>query len=1063
MKTMKVLMRSFLLSFLVLVLAPTMSFSQQKIAGRSVISGIWNGQAVKYVAGEIAVRLKTGASSTALITLLNHYHGRVEQSFDKLGWGWLSLSDTTDIMLVISTLQNNSAIQSAEPNFVIHTHVLPNDPYFNGTSPATYPYQWALQNTGQTPPTGTAGADIDATNAWNVTTGSSNIIIAILDSGIPMQNGSLSHPDLSDASRIILGPDETNSGVGDEDLWGHGTNVTGIAAAETNNGKGIAGVDWNSKVLVVKVFDNGGYGTQQNFYNGVLYAVNYIQDNPGYQLVINYSGGAQTPSSVMESAVNYANSHNVTIVASVGNNVQTNFVDWPAAYSSSYNNVIAVSATDYNDQFATLYSNAGSEVNVAAPGGLGWYIDPNNGKWLYNNQYFHGKNIYSTFPNYSFGLQYSTDATQWYGYLAGTSMAAPYVSGVAALILSINPNLTPLQIRTILEQSADKVGQYSYSNGWNQYLGYGRINAYEALKYTLENYGGTLSQSLTIPAGETWNFEPGITLKFQSGTSLIVNGTLSAVGNSSHHIIFTSTGSQNPGSWGAVVFSGSGASNSTISYTDINYGTGVRFLNGANATVQNSKIYHCTYGAYIYNSAPHILTSQVLSPQQNGIYGQASGLSPLVKDNTVTGTQPIWYGYRGIWFYSSTIPFVVHNDVSGFWDGIAFGGNVTAYFSDNNYMTPYPNNLSINNGVGLDVDNDCYIWAGADFGSYCNNSIYNNSTYDVSSTNNSDVFAQLNYWGGGNAVSHKDASSTLYTTPIRTTDPWGTMAKISAGIQNNSNKQIQNVSNAVTEDSNFSDLYTGISLEKEGKVDEAIAHYKDMISRNSYVDFALTALYSLGTKYSKNEVMAYLSNIPVSNKQYVLALKLTADNALRNNRFDEAMGIYDNIIKNYPENYQGINAMFEKLFAYINVKNDMEKAGEILSGIKKHNLKDDEWQARIQVAEELMDNSISLKKENSSNLTNEDLNISREYTLLNNYPNPFNPTTIISYSIPNDGMVTLKVYDILGRKIATLVNAEKSVGSYTVSFNGENLSSGIYLYILQINEKMVTKKMLLLK
>lgn len=242
MKMMKALTRSFLLAFTVSVLVPTMLLSQQKIAGRTIISGIWNGQSVKYVAGEIAVRLRTGAFPSALTPLLNQFHGTIKQNFDQLRWGWISVPDTIDIMPVISALQKDSTVQIAEPNFIDHASVFPNDPYFDGTSPATYSHQWALKNTGQTPPSGTPGADIDASDAWNITTGSSNVIIAILDTGIPMQDGSLSHPDLSDANRIILGPDESGSGEGDDDLYGNGTHVTGIAAAESNNGTGIADI-----------------------------------------------------------------------------------------------------------------------------------------------------------------------------------------------------------------------------------------------------------------------------------------------------------------------------------------------------------------------------------------------------------------------------------------------------------------------------------------------------------------------------------------------------------------------------------------------------------------------------------------------------------------------------------------------------------------------------------------------------------------------------------------------------------------------------------------------------
>jgi hypothetical protein len=572
----------------------------------------------------------------------------------------------------------------------------------------------------------------------------------------------------------------------------------------------------------------------------------------------------------------------------------------------------------------------------------------------------------------------------------------------------------------------------------------------------------TLNRDVIVPSGVTLTMQAGVDIMCESGVSFTINGILNVNGTTEQPVQISTTGSTSPGSWGAIVFDGSGASSSNVNHLEIYYGTGFRCLNGADAVIQNSYIYHCKYGVYIYNSAPQIINCFIEEPQQNGIYGQASGKSPIIKDNILTSAQPIWYGYKGIWFYSGTVPFISHNDVSGFYEGASFGGNVIAYFSDDNYITPYPNNRFRNNGIGIAADNNCYIWAGTEFGSYCDNSTYGNTTYDVSSTNNSEVYAQLNYWGGGEAVSHQDASSILYTTPIRTTDPWNGLSKMNTGIKSKQSLDFHNISNVTSIDSNQSDLYTGIILEMKGKVDEAIVHYKDMIARNSYEDFALTALYSLMIKYSKNNVVDYFLSLPSSNRHHALILKYTAD-ALINNKFDESMSIYDIIIKDYSEDYQGINAMFEKLFAYINVKRDKEKAEEVLTDIKKMDLKGGEWNLRIEVAEELMGNSVYQKKEDGSNLANKAMNNSLENELFDNYPNPFNPTTVISYSIPNDSKVTLKVFDILGREVTTLVNEVKPAGTYQVNFNGNNLSSGIYIYSLITDKQIITKKMLLIK
>lgn len=298
--------------------------AQEMVAGKKVITGTYKGESVKYIDGEIAIKLKVGFKKENINDLLLNVKAKVIQDFDEIGWGWIELPKNTDVLSTIKRITQYSEIEFAEPNFITHTDIKPNDPYFKGTTPATYRYQWGLFNVSQSPPMGTYDADIDATDAWDISTGSSDVIIAILDTGIPFLNGVLSHPDLNDQSKIILGPDYIDlpgtptyqEGV--RDRYGHGTHVAGIASAETNNGTGVAGVAWNCKLMIIQVFDQFGNGTFQAFYNGVKYAVDYYINNPSKRVVINYSGGGSA-SQVELDAVIYANNHGVNIVASTGN------------------------------------------------------------------------------------------------------------------------------------------------------------------------------------------------------------------------------------------------------------------------------------------------------------------------------------------------------------------------------------------------------------------------------------------------------------------------------------------------------------------------------------------------------------------------------------------------------------------------------------------------------------------------------------------------------------------------------------------------------------------------
>lgn len=435
--------------------------------GKKIMKGIWKGNEVEYVEGEILFKVKAkvklsdpNAGNSHLERLFEENHANLVQGLDQMGMGKLEIPSFLDIFQVIQNLNSSDLIEFAEPNLVDHPLFPPSDYYFGIGS------QWALLNEGQIPPGGTPGADIKAPSAWDISIGSSDVLVSVLDSGIPMVLGFLSHPDLGDDSRYILGVDFTGDGEGVRDRYGHGTHVTGLLGALTDNGIGIAGVDWRCKILINQVFDSSGVGTHNTFKSGVLHAVDY-----GAR-VINYSGGGY-PSSTKEEAVRYADSNNVLLVSPAGN-AYGDPVIYPAHYADTYSNVIAVSATNSLDRLAT-YSNYGPSVCVAAPGGHGSPWDEDD--------------IISTMPNYHVRLNDPPYyVSMEYGYIGGTSMSCAMVSGLAALLLSIEPNFNAYELREIIEESADKVGDYVYyiETGKSYELGHGRINCFSALALVSE-------------------------------------------------------------------------------------------------------------------------------------------------------------------------------------------------------------------------------------------------------------------------------------------------------------------------------------------------------------------------------------------------------------------------------------------------------------------------------------------------------------------------------------------------------------------------------------------------
>ncbi|MEW6457307.1 MAG: S8 family peptidase [Acidobacteriota bacterium] len=330
---------------------------------------------------------------------------------------------------VISALKYNIYIEYAEPDGIAYALTEPNDPYFD-------PYQYALYNYGQDWQIGEgkSGADIKAYLAWDKEKGKDTVTIAIVDTGVDKN-----HPDLK--NKIVPGykyvePESTDP---QDDHW-HGTHVAGIAAASTNNGIGIAGVAWDSKIMPIKVLDKEGSGR----YSWIALGIRFAADRGAK--VINLSLGGSLPSPTLEEAVNYAVSKGSVVIAASGNESA------PTLYPAAYKNCIAVAATDDWD-VRTSWSNYGPEVDVAAPG---YYI-------------------LSAIP-----LFLVSGSEPPYAFASGTSMSAPHVSGLAALILSKNPKLKPSDIMNIIRYSADDINSINF-RGVDQYLGYGRINSKTAI------------------------------------------------------------------------------------------------------------------------------------------------------------------------------------------------------------------------------------------------------------------------------------------------------------------------------------------------------------------------------------------------------------------------------------------------------------------------------------------------------------------------------------------------------------------------------------------------------
>jgi tetratricopeptide (TPR) repeat protein len=558
-----------------------------------------------------------------------------------------------------------------------------------------------------------------------------------------------------------------------------------------------------------------------------------------------------------------------------------------------------------------------------------------------------------------------------------------------------------------------------------------------------------ISENITVASGVTLTISPGANLRFAPGCSLIVNGVLNAVGTSEDDaVIFQSTSGTSAGSWGTITFDGSAASNSMLNDVNIFYGDGIKCINGANVTIQNSFIANCTNGIHIYNSQPSIINNWIVNPQQNGIEGEAAGLGLWIQGNSIIRTTDTC-NYQGIIFGNNTCPDILNNYISGFCWGMYLGGGCQSNTFGSEFWTCNNRIIYNNNGVGTAWGS--YTTVGEDDGTGAFNSIFNNFWYDFNTYKYSYLTCFHNYLGA-NPQFYADSTSD---------NDWD--IGFTYDICSESNKSIKNnnfIANNLKKSVKVAFL-EGILLEKEGKIDEAIDFYKTLIRNNDHANIVLSRLLLIKNKYSRPEITNYFESLLNNQNKYFGEIKnLLGDIYLQNNRFDDAMTAYNDAINNSPTSYYGINARFEKLFAYLHIKNDLTTASQILSDIKVLNSKEEEVQMRIQIAENLI-NSTNKTMEKNGNFVGG--NIPKTYNLFQNYPNPFNPATTIKYQIPKPGLVTLKVYDILGREVATLVNENKIEGSYDFTFNASRFPSGVYIYQLRVNDYVSSKKMILLK
>ncbi|MGN7357757.1 S8 family peptidase [Paenibacillus sp. SAF-054] len=379
----------------------------------TVRTGHDNEKASHFYENEIVVRFRQDPTREDMNRIVSELRA---ESSRKLGYAYVFHASGMDYSQLKSYFLKKWNPLYVEPHYLYMTNDkvkestsslpnVPNDLLFAK-------YQWNLPA-------------IETNQAWDISRGSSDVIVGIVDTGVDLQ-----HPDLQ--GQLLTGYNVINPDSDPQDDVGHGTHVSGIIGALVNNNEGVAGISWYNKMLPVKALDKSGSGTTYSVAEGIIWAA----ENGAK--VINMSLGNYADSEFLHDAVKYAYDRDIVLVAASGND-NTERPGYPAAYPE----VLAVAATDSNMKRAS-YSNYGDYIDVSAP----------------------GTSIASTYP----GNQYAA--------LSGTSMASPHVAAMAALIRSRNPDLTNKQVMDIMRSSTVDLGP----KGRDKYYGYGQIDILKALE-----------------------------------------------------------------------------------------------------------------------------------------------------------------------------------------------------------------------------------------------------------------------------------------------------------------------------------------------------------------------------------------------------------------------------------------------------------------------------------------------------------------------------------------------------------------------------------------------------
>lgn len=912
----------------------------------------------KYVPGRVVVKLSSDKSGN-LDNLLNQISflgvtnserifkniSETEKEYNELLKLYiLEYSSPYDPLFISGKLNNYSSIEWAEPHFVHEITFVPNDPKYLDNS------QWFLDA-------------IFAQQAWDINKGSSDIVVAIIDTGVDWD-----HPDLQ--NNIWTNPDEIpNNGIDDdgngfvddvrgwdfgsgdnnpmEDAAVHGTHVAGIVGATTNNGIGVASIGYNTSVMPVKITE-GNSGTFPFPFEGITYAIENGAD------IINCSWRGFTYSRAEQEIVNYAVANGAVFVAAAGND-NTN----QRAYPASYKNAFSVAATQGGDTRWPA-SNYGTAVDVAAP----------------------GVGIYSTWFN------------DTYRSLNGTSMATPLTAGLVALVMNQFPAYSALQALEQVRVTSDNID--GVNPFFTKKLGYGRINAQRALNET-----NTKSVRITSSNFVDKGNGNGV---LEAGESAEIELTLMNFLNPLSNLII-SIETDNP---------------------NINF-TNAEFNAGSAGTLASFNNFSNKFTFTIANSIPTNTDVEFLISFSDGSYSDFEWLVEKI---------------------NPTYDVQAGNDIA---ITITSTGNLA--FEDHN-TSP-----QIGEGIRyLEGDNLCFESAFM----YGNSSsrLMDAAHIQYLSTKSDDFESELPFSIKIPGTYADQEGKTIFNDNGAGTSKLGIKTTLNSYSFSDipfTQFMILRYSLLNTTDQDIENFYAGLFFDwdipgtEEGQpwVDDKVGYdqvdkfgyvYDNSDQETQYAGVVLLSsqdpgIYALNNDGSNGSIN--ITGIFSDSQKWTL---ISGGEARTSAGPDDISMVVSGGPVTIPAG------------GYVNFVFAVCGAESL-----------EELKSTVGFAKEKY-NDIPTSMENKENI------LPTKFELYQNYPNPFNPVTKIKFALPSvgtfrqGGKVSLRIYDVLGREVATLVNENLSPGNYEINFDASKFSSGMYFYRIDVgNEYSSTKKMLLMK